>query len=110
MWKNYIPALKLYYNLSIQEWIKRGYKNNMKLLPIEPKKIVLPEWLGFKLFHSSHRANLLRKYPDHYSKLGWKELPSDIYVWLNEKNEWYYQKKGSTEKIIIDKKTLSFTR
>ena len=65
MWEGYEPALQLYHNLCITEWIEQGYNNNMKLEVItEP--IIYPHWLGDKSFHSSHRANLLRKDYDYY--------------------------------------------
>ena len=31
MWIGYMDALKLYHNVCIQEWVARGYNNNMKL-------------------------------------------------------------------------------
>ena len=34
MWKDNIDALKLYHNVIINEWIARGYNNNMKLYEI----------------------------------------------------------------------------
>jgi hypothetical protein len=33
----------------------------------------MPHWLGKDLFHSSHRANLLRKDSGFYSKFNWNE-------------------------------------
>jgi hypothetical protein len=40
-----------------------------------------PSWLGNAEFHASHRSNLLRKDPEHYSQFGWQE-PNDLeYVW-----------------------------
>jgi hypothetical protein len=29
MWKDHVDTLKHYYNVILQEWINRGYKNNM---------------------------------------------------------------------------------
>ena len=80
MWTGYESALQLYFNLCVKEWIKRGYNNNMKLENIN-KPIEYPPWLGDRPFHSSHRANLLRKDEDHYSQFGWTEDPTDPYVW-----------------------------
>jgi hypothetical protein len=40
-----------------------------------------PPWLGNKRFHASHRSNLLRKDPEHYSQFGWIEDPDLEYVW-----------------------------
>lgn len=78
MWQNYENALKLYFNICVQEWVARGYKNNYKLFKI--KSYTLPDWIGSNI-HSSHRANLLRKNYEFYSKYGWKENPNMPYYW-----------------------------
>jgi len=101
MWRNYVPALKLYHDLNILEWETRGYKNNMQLFNQDENRITFPHWLGFSQFHASHRANLLRKQYSHYSQFGWKEKPSDIYVWLDEKDRWYYLRSGTSERIYL---------
>ncbi len=80
MWKGHTNALKLYFNLSISEWISRGFQNNMKLEKIRGK-VILPKWMGNKKFHASHRSNLLRKNKEHYSKFKWKEENNLDYVW-----------------------------
>jgi hypothetical protein len=101
MWKPYLPALKTYYNLSIQEWENRGFRNNMIIFEVEEEDVVLPDWLGFKPFHSSHRSNLLRKDYKYYSKYGWSENPGDVYLWRDGNNQWYYQKKGQKKRNYI---------
>ena len=88
MWSDYVNALKLYHNLCIDEWVRRGYKNTMKHEIIEGD-IIMPEWLGNEKFHSSHRANLLRKNNDYYSQFKWSENPLDAYLWYNRNKEWY---------------------
>ena len=95
MWDGYAPSLQLYHNLCITEWIDRGYNNNMSLEDItEP--IVYPHWLGDKRFHSSHRANLLRKDYDYYSKFGWREDSGNPYTWYDtDKRQWYLQHVGT---------------
>jgi hypothetical protein len=40
-----------------------------------------PKWLGNADFHASHRSNLLRKEPSHYSQFHWVESPDLPYVW-----------------------------
>jgi hypothetical protein len=82
MWKGFENALALYHNLCIEEWIKRGYKNNMPLL--EVKNVVYPFWFGNEKFHSSHRSNLLRKDFTYYSKFGWTEENNLPYIWLKK--------------------------
>jgi hypothetical protein len=46
------------------------------------------------VFHSSHRANLLKKEPEFYNQYGWTEDPLDPYVWMDKEGEWYKQHSG----------------
>ena len=82
MWMGYTFALKVYYNEVVKEWIRRGYKNNMILYNIRSGKTYrIPNWLGRKDFHDSHKSNLLRKDPEFYGKYNWN-VKSDLkYVW-----------------------------
>ena len=95
MWDGYEPALQLYFNMCVKEWIGRGYNNNMLLEDItEP--IIYPHWLGNKSFHSSHRANLLRKDYEFYSTYKWTEDSTNPYAWFDtEKKQWYLQHVGT---------------
>jgi len=81
MWRPYIQALQLYTNTMINEWVKRGYNNNMELYKISTIKF--PHWLGDEAFHSSHRSNLLRKDFEYYKQFDWDEDSNLPYVWLN---------------------------
>ena len=90
MWDGYSAALQLYHNMCIEEWIRQGYNNNMKLEVIE-ESIIYPDWLGNEKFHSSHRANLLRKDYNYYSQFGWKENSELPYVWLDTDKQQYYE-------------------
>ena len=84
MWEGHTNALKLYFNKSLEEWISRGYKNNMKPEIIRGK-IIFPKWFGNRKFHSSHKSNLLRKDKKYYSKFKWKESPDLPYIWPKNK-------------------------
>jgi hypothetical protein len=80
MWEGFEEALKLYQNITITEWISRGYKNNMKLESIDHKTLIMPPWLGNEEFHKSHRSNLLRKDFEYYSQ--YFNDPIDLpYIW-----------------------------
>jgi hypothetical protein len=83
MWRGYVPALQHYHNVIIQEWIDRGYNNNMQLEVIEGE-VVMPSWIGNEAFHASHRSNLLRKDPEFYTQWGWTESPDLEYIWPDE--------------------------
>lgn len=100
MWKKYVPALKLYLNDSIDEWVSRGFKNTMEYERIN-EDLILPSWFGNERFHSSHRANLLKKDSDFYSKYDWKENPSDPYVWLDAEDKWYEQHSGKKGRVYF---------
>jgi Pyrimidine dimer DNA glycosylase len=80
MWVGYEQCLRHYYNTVVNTWISRKYRNNMSILHVE-HDIRKPLWLGDERFHSSHRANLLRKNPQYYSQHGWTEDPEAPYFW-----------------------------
>lgn len=61
MWIGFESALKHYINLCIDEWVKRGYKNNMKIYEIKEEKLRLPFWIDCKVLYYSHRSALYRK-------------------------------------------------
>lgn len=82
MWEGYEDALGSYMNHCILEWIiGRGYKNTMQYAVMPTTKIKMPDWFGDENFHASHRSNLLRKKPEHYSQFGWIEEDNLPYVW-----------------------------
>lgn len=80
MWLGHSNALKMYFNTMVEEWIGRGYNNTMEPYVLRGN-IFLPKWIGTRRLHSSHRANLLRKDPEHYGRFGWKEEPAEGYYW-----------------------------
>ena len=88
MYRQYKDFLTLYHNACIGEWKRRGFKNTMRLLPF-PILFDEPWWLGNEAFHSTMRANLLRKDPAWYGQFGWAETPIEGYIWPGEKEgEW----------------------
>lgn len=81
MWCGYVEALKMYYNYCIDEWERRGFKNNMLRMEPDLHNIKPPWWWGNEDFHASHRSNLLRKNKEHYSQFGWEEVDDLPYIW-----------------------------
>lgn len=77
MWRNYPTALKLYCNLAIGEWIRRGYKNTMSTYDV-PDSVEMPWWFGNVEFHRSHQSNLYHKSPHDYPQFEMEFIP---YVW-----------------------------
>jgi len=79
MWRGYESALAMYSDAMVDEWIRRGYRNTMRLY--RPHVAASPPWLGDDRLHLSHRSNLLRKDPDHYARFGWLVEPNMAYFW-----------------------------
>ena len=80
MWRGFEPALRLYLRHCVIAWVRRGWANTMRS-PDERPCVSTPWWLGDERFHSSHRANLLRKDPVFYGRLGWTESVLTPYWW-----------------------------
>lgn len=94
MWESYEPALALYADCMVNEWVARGYNNSYPsartaegaahwgfpeewaLAPVE-----MPSWLGHERFHASHRAALRHKAPEWYDGWDWLEAPVLDYTW-----------------------------
>lgn len=91
MWKGYEVALLKYAYFICEEWTSRGYRDLLckSFFKREHNKriadgeyYIAPHWLGDSSFHLSHRSNLLRKNPSHYSKFFPAGTPSDLpYIW-----------------------------
>jgi hypothetical protein len=85
MWRGHTNALAHYGQVICEEWCKRGFKDACT------DKIAAfftaneagndPVFIGNPDFHASHRSNLLRKDPDHYSQFGWTEPNNLPYIW-----------------------------
>ena len=89
MWRGYERALRCYHDTAIQQWINRGFNNNMRMLSVSSDwpisdNIGKPSWLTPE-FCSAHRCNLLRKDFQHYSQFNWPEMELDFnnvsYIW-----------------------------
>ena len=86
MWNGYMGALAEYHNIMIEEWIKRGYVNNMSyILCQEPYDY--PWWLGDENFHRAMRSRLIEKDEKYYLPLfpNDKGFNDSKYLWpLND--------------------------
>jgi hypothetical protein len=86
MWKGYCAQLIEYAIAMCDEWKARGYEDNLKpyfLVRRDPDfaQLLMPPWMDDPAFHESHRSNLTRKLPEHYSKF-WPDTPNNLpYVW-----------------------------
>jgi hypothetical protein len=91
MWRGHEASLLEYVRACAAEWRRRrgrdhgawinllAWLQDRGYLPLPPAGN--PPWLGDERFHSSHRANLLRKYPEWYGEFDWDEDPATPYVW-----------------------------
>lgn len=88
MWRGYEDVLIMYGIAVCEEWINRGYNDNVDLLNwFKNQQIhnfaLAPKWLGNPRLHSSHRATLLAKDYNWYSRFNWREQPVINYYWPN---------------------------
>lgn len=60
LWHTYIPALEIYINVHIDEWLERGYRNTMIRYPVKPDT-EYPKWVVDPEFHRTMRARLREK-------------------------------------------------
>jgi len=84
MWAGNMTALVHYGLVICKEWLSRGYKDTCydKIAAFKNKTPVeMPWWVGDEYFHMSHRANLVRKKPEHYKTL-WSDVDENMpYYW-----------------------------
>lgn len=92
MWMGHAECLKFYMNSMINEWIRRGYKNSMKIEHVRDS-FDRPWWINDSRLIVSHRSNLIRKDRDFYGGL-WPNLDGTLpYFWPS--------KQGSTNEKDI---------
>lgn len=115
MWEGHHKALEVYLRYCALLWEDRGYKNNQVYgkdnFLLYPQDY--PWWWNNPLIYISHRSNLVRKWPEFYSKYGWKDYGIEGYYWpvilrtkkaRKAKVEWvklYYNGVLSTEPEIL---------
>jgi hypothetical protein len=75
----------LYFNISVEEWVKRGYNNTMQLEVVNYDKLVMPDWFGREDIHKSHRLKLSWKqwdwYYDKFEDVTSEPIEEPEYVW-----------------------------
>lgn len=100
--KQYLNALKYYLNCMIDEWVNRGYKNEMKHKKvIEP--VIMPWWFTNKYIQLTHKCSLMRKDEKYYSFLETDETKENIkygYIWPSHLTDKQVEKlKGKVSSI-----------
>lgn len=87
MWAGHENALIDYVVAMCDEWVGRGYKDTCKDKVIAYRSLVdsdqtVPEWLFDEEVAESHRANLVRKLPEHYLQFWPNVDPTLGYKWV----------------------------
>lgn len=89
MWRDYPEALAYYGHIVCEAWTSRGYidNTNKKIQALVPigRGVTMPPWWSDDTERlriiTSHRRNLIRKFPSYYGAF-WPELqPADKYYW-----------------------------
>lgn len=95
LWHGHLKALCEYGYAICEEWRRRGKKEDRKeeFYLLDPdvkneKKWIFPPWMGSHKFHTSHRANLIRKDPKRYRAFGWTETLAFTYFWPSCTHDW----------------------
>lgn len=65
-WKDYVDALKYYYNCVLTVFIQQGGVPDKLTFYDLPPLILVPWWVQWDRLHQSHRAMLIRKDPFYY--------------------------------------------
>lgn len=87
MWEHWNNALVLYGLAVCVEANARGIGDSMNAISNiasyvnHSRTYEMPPWLGVPELHASHRALLLSRSPDYYSKFNWSEAPSTRLWW-----------------------------
>jgi len=84
MWSGCERALYSYGVCICETWVDLGYRDTCKGKMFDEAcnagilsgSLVMPDWFGWPEFHASHRAALLAKDFNHYSRFGWEEQPA----------------------------------
>lgn len=84
MWRGHPHTLADYGLAMCRAWTAQGGADDAdlagRIAAFQTGPQIAPFWLGDQAVHRSHRSNLTRKDPDHYSQY-WQE-PDDLdYVW-----------------------------
>src|SRR5574337_1535503 len=95
MWAGYEWALAEYIHAMCDEWIRRGYTDNIKIrIEMPPHQTIMPHWIGNRWFHRSHQSNLLRKDPVYYGQF-FKNVEPDLpYLWPVSKEDYSAKRPG----------------
>lgn len=87
-WRGHEDGLRHYINCMIDEFVRRGCKNNMPRHDLSHlSNVVMPWWFGWDRLHYSHRAQLIIKDPPHYGPIfqGEHAVPAEYlsngYIW-----------------------------
>ena len=87
MWYHHPEALKLYINAHIDEWVRRGYTNNMTRYCVDPN-VDRPSWTTDPVFHLNHRGSLITKERVRNEPLWYQQMPAFVsapvfidYIW-----------------------------
>ena len=108
MWRGYEKLLCEYGIAICDEWIARGYNDTMRERFIALHSTLpdceIPDWIGVKEFHDSHKSNLNRKDPIHYT---YDVVPTLPYLWYEGTRSIYKTAKllgfrlGTSKKVIL---------
>jgi hypothetical protein len=86
MWRGYKGALCRYLLAGLDVLKERGqpaehWRPIIADMLLYAHDDAMPNWLGQRDFHRSHKSNLLRKDPRYYRQFRWTCRPDLPYIW-----------------------------
>lgn len=99
-WKPWPGALRRYAETAIDECRRRGMnvaglERLLEKIPVQRSR-KMPNWWGDERVHSSHRARLLQKDFEHYSRFNWPEANDPN---LFEQSYWWAIPEGNSYRL-----------
>jgi hypothetical protein len=99
MWKGYDGQLLAYINAMREEWIRRGYSDNLGDETDRFARVVCsmtkPSWLGDERLHANHRGRLIAKLPKWYVEEFGGINTEDYNLWpVTTAGPWMYSING----------------
>ena len=80
MWRGREPQLRAYLREAIEEWVRRGYRNTMRIPAARRCSWAPPRWLTPRVIRA-YRSNLVRKDRKYYGKFRWGVRAGLPYAW-----------------------------
>jgi len=81
-WEGYLPSLKQYYNAVVSEWVRRGFRNNMPLYPLEDCASKPPWVFNEKVCYAMYAQLILKDFAQYNPSHLKDKVSTPLYTFL----------------------------